>query len=57
MDESRPLLGVRNELPHPTVTNALVDFDPSGDADNPIEWPKVYKMGVVFLLALQSFTV
>ena len=56
MDESQPLLGQINEA-HPTNRNLLADFDPNGDPDNPMEWPKAYKTGVVFLLALLSFTV
>jgi hypothetical protein len=57
MDESEPLLGQINEPQYPTVANLLVEFDPKGDPDNPLEWPKEYKMGVVCLLALLSFTV
>lgn len=56
MDESQPLLGELDEPQYHTA-NPLVDFDPNGDQENPIEWPKVYKMGVVCLLALLSFTV
>ncbi|PMD40893.1 MFS general substrate transporter [Hyaloscypha variabilis F] len=56
MDEIQPLLG-RIDEPRPTSANPLVDFDPNGDPDNPLEWPKAYKRGVVFLLALLSFTV
>ncbi|KAK0623769.1 major facilitator superfamily domain-containing protein [Immersiella caudata] len=35
----------------------LVDFDPNGDIDNPLEWPTTFKWGIVFLLALTAFTV
>ena len=56
MDESQPLLGDLDEPQYHTA-NPLVDFDPNGDPDNPIEWPKGYKMGVVCLLALLSGTV
>jgi hypothetical protein len=56
IDEAQPLLGPVDEPQYPTA-NPLVDFDPNGDPDNPIEWPKGYKMGVVCLLALLSFTV
>jgi hypothetical protein len=57
MDESAPLLHPLNEPPHPTVTNPLVEFDPNGDPENPLDWPQSYKLGVVALLALMSFTV
>jgi hypothetical protein len=56
MDEIQPLLG-RIDEPRPASANPLVDFDPKGDPENPLEWPKAYKRGVVFLLALLSFTV
>ncbi len=35
----------------------VVDFDPDGDADNPMEWPAAFKWGIVLLLALMAFTV
>jgi hypothetical protein len=35
----------------------LVDFDPEGDVDNPLEWPTAFKWGIVALLALTAFTV
>jgi hypothetical protein len=35
----------------------LVDFDPQGDVDNPLEWPTAFKWGIVALLALTAFTV
>ena len=35
----------------------LVDFDPQGDVDNPLEWPTPFKWGIVLLLALTAFTV
>lgn len=57
MDESQPLLRQINEPQYPTTANPLANFDPKGDPDNPLEWPKGYKMGVVCLLALLSFTV
>ena len=62
MDESQPLLRQPllrqiTEPRLPTVNDPQVDFDPSGDPDNPLDWPKAYKMGVVFLLALMAFTV
>lgn len=62
MDESQPLLRQPllrqiTEPQLPTVNDQQVDFDPSGDPDNPLDWSKAYKMGVVFLLALMAFTV
>ncbi|RYP30707.1 hypothetical protein DL767_006123 [Monosporascus sp. MG133] len=35
----------------------IVDFDPKGDAENPMEWPVAYKWSIVALLALTAFTV
>lgn len=57
MDESQPLLRVPTNEPEYLTTNPTVDFDPNGDPENPIEWPKAYKTGVVALLAFMSFTV
>ncbi|ROW07762.1 hypothetical protein VMCG_03430 [Cytospora schulzeri] len=64
MDESTPLLP--DEAIHPTPRNDLldrvpnkdiVDFDPHGDTENPMDWPKAYKWGIVALLAFMAFTV
>lgn len=58
MDETQPLLAqIHEPPPQPTVARPLVDFDPNGDPENPMDWPKAYKMGVVALLALMAFTV
>lgn len=57
MDESQPLLGEVIEPQTLAANYPLVDFDPNGDPENPMDWPKAYKMGVVLLLALMSFTV
>lgn len=35
----------------------IVDFDPAGDPENPMEWPAPYKWSIVALLALTAFTV
>ncbi|KAK4098862.1 MFS general substrate transporter [Parathielavia hyrcaniae] len=35
----------------------IVDFDPHGDAENPLEWPTPFKWAVVSMLALMAFTV
>ncbi|KAF4620094.1 hypothetical protein G7Y89_g14728 [Cudoniella acicularis] len=57
MEESAPLLRQITEPRCPTVDDPRVEFDPKGDPDNPLDWPKAYKMGIVFLLALMAFTV
>jgi hypothetical protein len=57
MDETQPLLGHVLSHQHPNADQPLIDFDPNGDPDNPMDWPKAYKMGVVFLLAFMAFTV
>jgi hypothetical protein len=62
LDESQPLLRqplIRqiSEARDPTINHPRVDFDPSGDPDNPLDWPKAYKMGIVSLLAFMAFTV
>lgn len=38
------------------IRRDIVDFDPTGDAENPTEWPAAYKWGIVLLLALMAFT-
>ncbi|KAK1751323.1 major facilitator superfamily domain-containing protein [Echria macrotheca] len=40
-----------------TVEPCVVDFDPYGDVDNPLEWPTAFKWGIVLLLAVTAFTV
>jgi hypothetical protein len=57
MDETRPLLGHVVEHQNCIEDQSLVDFDPNGDPDNPMDWPKAYKLGVVALLAFMAFTV
>ena len=61
MDETLPLLPDQErdliaECDEGTRKD-IVDFDPSGDAENPADWPASYKWGVVVLLALMAFTV
>jgi hypothetical protein len=57
MDERQPLLGHVEEYEQGTPdVPGLVDFDPNGDPENPLEWSKTYKMGVVALLAFMAFT-
>ncbi|RYP50392.1 hypothetical protein DL768_004067 [Monosporascus sp. mg162] len=61
MDDTLPLLsgpdcqiGGRYEEQN---SKDIVDFDPKGDAENPMEWPVAYKWSIVALLALTAFTV
>jgi hypothetical protein len=57
MDERQPLLGHVEEYEQRSADRpGLVDFDPSGDPENPMEWTRAYKMGVVALLAFMAFT-
>lgn len=71
MDETQPLLspslsrtfsrtlsvGFIPEVRRNSVCNNLIAFDPNGDDDNPMEWPKSYRWGVICLLAFMAFTV
>jgi hypothetical protein len=52
-DETQPLLRGVEDL----RGKDIVDFDPSGDPENPRDWPKAYKWGLVALLAFLAFTV
>lgn len=60
MDEQQPLLdsshGHSAEQEH-NGKHTLVEFDPNGDPDNPLEWPTRYKWSIVLLLAFMAFTV
>ncbi|KAK4497736.1 hypothetical protein PRZ48_010389 [Zasmidium cellare] len=61
VDEAQPLLG--NETLRYDGANGknnqadIVDFDPEGDEENPMDWPTTYKWGIVALLAFMAFTV
>ncbi|KAI1453459.1 major facilitator superfamily transporter [Annulohypoxylon moriforme] len=61
MDETQPLLQdahlVYVEREDDPASKDIVDFDPDGDAENPMEWPQAYKWGIVALLAFMAFTV
>ncbi|KAK4163990.1 major facilitator superfamily domain-containing protein [Cladorrhinum sp. PSN259] len=35
----------------------IVEFDPAGDAENPLDWPRPFKWTVVGLLTMTAFTV
>jgi hypothetical protein len=72
-DDTQPLLrSITNEGQQVYATNAatpllrngadiaettIVDFDPDGDAENPLDWPAPFKWAVVSMLALMAFTV
>jgi hypothetical protein len=60
IDERQPLLGntiaQTQEIEH-NQHDHLVEFDPNGDPENPLEWPVAFKWGIVALLALMAFTV
>ncbi|KAI1815193.1 MFS transporter [Poronia punctata] len=61
MDESQPLLAdvhvVDTERCDAPYSKDIVDFDADGDEENPLEWPALYKWGIVALLAFMGFTV
>lgn len=64
MDETTPLLPDAATTPptlddehHAVPPKNIVDFDPDGDAENPLDWPASYKWGIVALLAAMAFTV
>jgi hypothetical protein len=58
-DESQPLLrsALERGEEDATQTKYVVDFDPKGDPDNPIDWPTPFKWSIVLLLAFMGFTV
>ena len=55
--EETPLLGHWPEAVDFAPQNAVLDFDPKGDRENPREWPSSFKWGIVLLLASMAFTV
>jgi len=61
MNETEPLLGLAcvhsQTEPRSTIQLPTVDFDSAGDAENPLDWSRAYKQGVVLLLAFMAFTV
>jgi hypothetical protein len=59
MDENQPLLGTDLERREDDVSTlrGIVDFNPDGDEDNPVEWPTAFKWTIVALLAFMAFTV
>ena len=69
-DETQPLLRSITNEGHQVYTNppadaqhdtdsltTIVDFDPAGDPDNPLDWPTPFKWAIVSILALMSFAV
>jgi hypothetical protein len=62
MDETQPLLSTTQshrygDEPQLEAVLDITAFNPDGDADNPLEWPKSYRWGVILLLAFMAFTV
>lgn len=60
MDERQPLLAqadINAVSTDDTKHAILVEYNPVGDAENPIEWSPTYKTCVVSLLALMAFNV
>ncbi|KAF8857429.1 MFS general substrate transporter [Acephala macrosclerotiorum] len=59
IDETEPLLAHIDANKHQshTTDQSLIDFNPNGDSENPMEWSKAYKLGIVSLLSLMAFTV
>ncbi|KAK4119658.1 MFS general substrate transporter [Parathielavia appendiculata] len=71
IDDTQPLLRSITNEGHQVYTDptpvrhdcanhdetTIVDFDPNGDAENPLEWPMPFKWAVVSMLALMAFTV
>jgi hypothetical protein len=63
MEETQPLLssprlnGYVADEQRKAVYNDVIEFNPDGDPDNPMDWPDSYKRGVIFLLAFMAFSV
>ncbi|KAK3901769.1 major facilitator superfamily domain-containing protein [Staphylotrichum tortipilum] len=66
-DETQPLLRSITNEGHQVYTSGdgaaaadevtIVDFDPRGDPENPIDWPAPFKWAIVGMLAFMAFTV
>ncbi|KAK3374544.1 major facilitator superfamily domain-containing protein [Podospora didyma] len=41
----------------PSDESTVVDFDPSGDSDSPLDWPTPFKWSIVLMLAMMGFTI
>jgi len=65
MNEAAPLLqhssghpvGPLSDPVNHTCRAHIIDFDPDGDPDNPMNWPSSFKWTIVALLAAMAFTV
>lgn len=65
MDETTPLLPDEataipaddQQILGAPASKDIVEFDPNGDPENPMDWPSAYKWGIVALLAAMAFTV
>lgn len=55
MDETQPLL--HGAIDNSAIEKDVVDFNATGDPENPRDWPTTYKWAIVALLALTAFTV
>jgi hypothetical protein len=54
MDETSPLL--RSGTPTTLDKKSdLVDFDSTGDPENPLDWPSAYRWTITALLAFMAF--
>ena len=57
IDETQPLLAQRGQQLHQVSDQPLIDFDPNGDAENPLDWRNAYKQFLVVTLAFTAFAV
>lgn len=60
MDEREPLLSDGTRVHYyfeDNGKNKIIDFDPNGDPENPMDWPARFRWTVVFLLAFMAMTV
>lgn len=60
MDERQPLLESQPTNETNIQSNGkhnIVEFDPAGDPDNPMDWPTKFRWSIVLLLAFMAFTV
>ena len=55
--ERQPLLDSQNQTQNNGKQKHLVEFDPNGDEDNPLEWTKKYRWVIVFFLSFMATTV
>ncbi|CAK3909922.1 major facilitator superfamily transporter [Lecanosticta acicola] len=58
-DETQPLLRSEISTQDSKDFNSkdIVEFDPNGDPDNPLDWPAAYRWSIVALLAVTAFCV